>query len=220
MNFARAIRLQEELALRLILEWPGGRVRLVAGADSSYDKKGETIAAAVVVMKLPSWEIVETVEAVKKVSLPYVPGFLAFREGPAYFEALRKLRCRPDVTLLDGNGIAHPRRMGLASYVGVILDIPAIGCAKKPFFPFIFPAEHRGACTPFKNKKKEKVGFCLRTRAGVKPVFVSPGHRIDFSRAREIVLRCSQFRIPEPLREAHRLSQRIFDLSGSEGDEP
>jgi len=210
MNLARAIRLQEELARRLILEWRGREVSLVAGADFSYDKKEEKIAAAVVVMKLPGLEIAEAAEAVMKIGLPYIPGFLSFREAPAFFEAFRKISCPPDVTLFDGNGIAHPRRMGLASHAGVILDIPTIGCAKTPFFPFRPPPAGRGAFTYFKNHAQEKVGFCLRTRAGVKPVFVSPGHRVDFSLSRKIVLECCRFRIPEPIRQAHLLSRRIF----------
>jgi deoxyribonuclease V len=210
MNLAWAIRLQEELARRLILEWRGREVSLVAGADFSYDNKEEKIAAAVVVMKLPELEIVETAEAVMKIGLPYIPGFLSFRETPAFFEAFRKINYRPDVTILDGNGIAHPRRMGLASHAGVILDISTIGCAKTPFFPFRPPPAERGAFTHFKNHAREKVGFCLRTRTGVKPVFVSPGHRVNFSVSRKIVLECCRFRIPEPIRQAHLLSRRVF----------
>jgi deoxyribonuclease V len=132
------------------------------------------------------------------------------REGPAYFDALRKIANPPDVWLFDGNGIAHPRRMGLASYVGLKLDRPSVGCAKTAFFPFRAPAAERGASTVYKDAKGEPVGLCLRTRAGVRPVFVSPGHRVDLRLARKVVLACSRFRIPEPLREAHRLSGSIF----------
>ncbi len=211
MKLDRAIRLQEELARRLILEWGGGEVSLVAGADFSYDKKEELIAAVVVVMKLPELEMVETAEAVMKVGLPYIPGFLSLRETPAFFAAFQRIKYRPDVTLLDGNGIAHPRRMGLASHAGVGLDIPTIGCAKTPFFPFRPPPPARGAFTYFKNHAQEKVGFCLRTRTGVRPVFVSPGHRVNFSLSRKIVLECCRFRIPEPIRQAHLLSRRVLD---------
>jgi len=209
MNLARAVRIQEELASRLILEWRGGRVRLVAGADFGYDRNERRIVAAVVVLSYPGLETVETASASRPLTMPYIPGFLAFREGPAFFSAFRRLTCRPDVTLLDGNGIAHPRRMGLASYVGVKLDIPTIGCAKTPFFPFRWPAERAGAWTEYKNRAAEKVGFCLRTRPGIRPVFVSPGHRVDFPCSRKIVLGCSRFRLPEPLREAHRLSRTL-----------
>jgi len=210
MNLARAIRTQEELASRLILEWRGGRVRLVAGADFGYDQKERRIAAVIVVMTYPGLEIIETASAVRRLSMPYVPGFLAFREGPAFFSAFRRLARRPDVTLLDGNGIAHPRKMGLASYIGVKLDIPTIGCAKTPFFSFRRPADRPGAWTEYRNRAAEKVGLCLRTRPGVRPVFVSPGHRVDFRLSRKIVLGCSRYRLPEPLREAHRLSRALF----------
>jgi len=198
------------MASRLILEWGGGKVRLVGAADCSYDREGKHVGAAAVVMVIPGFEVIETAEAVRRCAMPYVPGFLSFREGPAYFDVLRKLSRQPDVLLFDGNGIAHPRRMGLASYIGVRLDRPTIGCAKSAFFPCRLPAERRGSWTAYKNRKGERVGFCLRTRTGVQPVFVSPGHRTDFELARKIVLGCSRFRIPEPLREAHRLSREVF----------
>lgn len=210
INLAEAIRIQQELARRLILEWPGGEISFVAGADFSYSRTGERIAAVIVVMKIPEFDLVEVASALRKVDFPYIPSFLSFREVPAFEEAFQRIRCRPDVTLLDGNGIAHPRRMGLASHAGVLLDIPTIGCAKSAFFPFKPPPLQRGAYTLFKDRNQEKVGFCLRTRTSVKPVFVSPGHRIDFPRSRRIVLASSRFRIPEPLRQAHLLSRQIF----------
>jgi deoxyribonuclease V len=210
MDLAWAIRMQEESASRLILEWTGGEIRFVAAADCSYDREEKRIGAAAVVMTWPGLEIVETAQAVLPLGLPYIPGFLSFREGPAYFAVLGKLSLRPDVFLFDGNGIAHPRRMGLASHIGLRLDRPSVGCAKTAFFPFRTPAVRRGACTVYMNRKGEKVGLCLRTRAGVQPVFVSPGHRIDIRLAGKLVLAASRFRIPEPLREAHRLSREIF----------
>lgn len=210
INLAEAIRIQQELARRLILEWPGGEISFVAGADFSYSRTGERIAAVIVVMKIPEFDLVEVASALRKVDFPYIPGFLSFREVPAFEEAFQRIRCRPDVTLLDGNGIAHPRRMGLASHAGVLLDIPTVGCAKSAFFPFKPPPLQRGAYTLFKDRNQEKVGFCLRTRTSVNPVFVSPGHRIDFPRSRRVVLASSRFRIPEPLRQAHLLSRQIF----------
>ena len=117
--------------------------------------------------------------------------------------AFRKIKMRPQVTLVDGNGIAHPRRMGLASFIGVLLDMCTIGCAKSPFFHASSPGPKRGEFTNILNDKREKVGVCLRTREGVKPVYVSPGNHIDFPMAMNIVLECSRFRIPEPLRRAH-----------------
>ena len=211
MNLEKAAEQQQMLSSRLILEWGGREVNLVAGADFSYDCGDKNIGASLVVFKIPEFKIVEISEAVRKVEFPYIPGFLSFRESPVFLDAFRKVRKKPDVTIIDGNGIAHPRRMGLASFVGVYLDICTIGCAKKPFFPFVLPPEKKGASTIFKNDKKEQVGFCLRTRSGVKPIFVSPGHRINFEYSKKIVLLCSKYRIPEPLREAHRRAGEIFE---------
>lgn len=210
INLARAIRAQEESASRLVLQWTGAKVRLVGGADCSFDREERLIGAAAVVLTFPGLEVVEKAQAVRRVALPYIPGFLSLREGPAYFDVLNKIVNQPDVWLFDGNGIAHPRRMGLASYVGLKLDRPTIGCAKTAYFSFRPPAQSRGSSTVYKNGKGEPVGLCLRTRAGVHPVFVSPGHRVDLRLARTVVLACSRFRIPEPLREADRLSRLLF----------
>ncbi|NIM59142.1 MAG: endonuclease V [Candidatus Aminicenantes bacterium] len=210
MNLKKAVEAQQRLSARLNLKWDGKEVNLMAGADFGYSYKKNKIGASIVVFKIPELEIVEISEAVREIEFPYLPGFLSFREGPVFLDAFKKIRSKPDVTLVDGNGIAHPRKMGLASYVGVILDICTIGCAKTPFFPFVLPSESRGSYTFFRNDKKDKAGICLRTRPGVKPIFVSPGHRIDFMSAMKLVLRCSKFRIPEPLREAHRRASKIF----------
>ncbi len=203
-------KLQERLASRLELKKYVKPVNLVGGADCGYDKKKERIGASVVILRLPDFEIVETSQAIQKVKFPYVPTFLSFREGPVFFDAFRKVKKKPEVTFFDGNGIAHPRRMGLASYVGVLLGIATIGCAKNPLYPFLLPPEDRGAYTSLLNDKQEKVGVCLRTRTGIKPIFVSPGNRTDIASSIEIVLSCTKFRIPEPLRAAHRLSREIF----------
>ena len=213
-DLERLEKWQERLASKLCLEQGIRQVNLVAGADFGYDRERRNIGAVIVISKSPGFEIVEISQALQEVRFPYIPSFLAFREGPVFFDAFRKIKKKPDVTLIDGNGIAHPRRMGLASFVGVILDIVTIGCAKNPFFSFLSPPEHRGAYTFFMNDRKEKVGLCLRTRAGVKSIFVSPGHRIDIMTSMKIVLRCSKFRTPEPLKEAHRLAQGMFLEAG------
>ncbi|NIO49508.1 MAG: endonuclease V [Candidatus Aminicenantes bacterium] len=210
MNLEKAAEAQRRLSTRLILKWDGREVNLMAGADFGYGYKEKKIGASIVIFKMPELEIVEISEAVREIEFPYLPGYLAYREGPVFFDAFRKIRNKPDMTLVDGNGIAHPRKMGLASYVGVILDICTIGCAKTPFFPFVLPLEEKGSYTFFRDERKEKAGICLRTRSGVKPIFVSPGHRIDFMSAMKFVLSCSKFRIPEPLREAHRRTSKIF----------
>lgn len=210
MDLKKAAAIQSKLSSRLILKWDGRKVDLIAGADFGYDYQRRKVGACIAVFKMPNFEIVEISEAVREVDFSYIPGFLAFREGPVFFEAFKTLKNKPDVTLVDGNGIAHPRKMGLASYVGVNLDICTIGCAKKPFFPFSLPDAKKGAYTFFWNERKEKVGLCLRTRPRIKPIFVSPGHRIDFKYSMKLVLSCSKFRIPEPIREAHRRANAIF----------
>jgi deoxyribonuclease V len=209
-NIEKADRVQQRLSSRLVLEREAEGVTSVAGADFSYHKKQGLIGAVVVVCSGPDFEIIEEASEVLKVRNPYIPGYLSFREGAAFIRAYRKLKARPSVTLIDGNGIAHPRKMGLASYVGIILDIPTVGCAKSPFYPFDMPPDERGAYSIYRNQRSEKVGYCLRTCSSVKPIFVSPGHRVDFHFAREVVLDCSRYRIPEPLRSAHRLAKELF----------
>ncbi len=214
ISLEQAARVQHRLASKLKLKWDGRRVDLVAGADFSYDRKEKRIGASLVVVKIPEFKVVESTIAVRESRFPYIPGFLAFREGPVFLAAYRKIKTKPDVTLIDGNGIAHPRKMGLASFVGVTLDICTIGCAKTAFYPSDSPPDHRGSYNFFNDDRGESVGLCLRTRSGVKPIYLSPGHRIDFTHAVEVVLRCSRFRIPEPLREAHRRASRIFSERG------
>ena len=164
VDLAKAAEYQQQLASKLMLRWERREVRLVAGADFSYDLRARKIGACIVIFKIPELEIVEISRAVKKIEIPYIPGFLSLREGPVFFDAFREIKNKPDVTLVDGNGIAHPRRMGLASFVGVIMDISTIGCAKKPFFPFCLPGERRGAYTIFRDKKNSKAIFFTYNR--------------------------------------------------------
>jgi deoxyribonuclease V len=215
-DFKKAMRAQSRLSRRLDLVWDRKEVKKIAGADCSYDYKNRKVAAKVVVLALPDLKIIETSEGVADFAIPYVPGFLNFREAPALIKAFKALNTEPNVSLIDGNGIAHPRRMGIASYLGVVLGIATIGCAKSPFYPFTRPDNERGAYTHYKNRKDEHVGYCLRTRTGVKPVYISPGHRIDFAASLDLVLRCSKYRIPEPIRQAHRLAGELFKKNKKE----
>ncbi|MFB0566512.1 MAG: endonuclease V [Candidatus Aminicenantaceae bacterium] len=210
LNLERLAKLQERLASKVSLVPDIHKVNFIAGADFNYDKKEKYVGASIVIYKIPEFEIVEISQTTRKVRIPYIPTFLAFREGPVFFDAFRRIKKKPDVTLIDGNGIAHPRKMGLATYGGVILDIVTIGCAKNPFFLYTIPQNDKGAYTFFMNDKSEKVGLCLRTKKGAKPIFVSPGHRIDIMTSMKLVLSCSKYRIPEPLREAHRLANQMF----------
>ena len=184
-------------------------IRVVAGVDNSYRRKGEeSIAYAVVVaLDFTTMEVIETAYATREIAFPYVPGLLSFREAPAILDAFRGLTATPDVVLFDGQGIAHPRRLGLASHVGVIIDRPSIGCAKSKLVgAYDEPERVFGAQTPLVHRD-EQVGVALRTRSRHAPLFVSPGHKLSIPTAVEIVLRCCRDErfMPEPTRLAHEL---------------
>ena len=202
-----AKRIQLALRGRLVQEWDGRDVNVIAGADVGFPGKS-TAMAAVVVLSFPELEVMETRVRRSKCTFPYVPGYLSFREVPALLGCLEKLRTAPDLLLCDAQGMAHPRCMGLASHVGVLLDVPVIGCAKSVLFgDFKEPAEKKGSYSHMYDKEGRVVGAAVRTRDGVKPVYVSVGNRITLPQAIDLVLACSpRYRIPEPLRLAHRLS--------------
>lgn len=204
-----AIALQYRLAGRVLLRSLPKRMRLIAGADVGYERHGGRVAAAVAVHVLPRLELVELVQGEDDVSFPYIPGLLSFREIPPLLSAFRKLRNQPEVILCDGHGLAHPRRLGLASHLGLWLDLPTIGCAKTRLVgEYGELGLSRGQYRSLTHRG-ERVGLALRTRSGVKPVYVSPGHLVDIDGARRLVLRCCRgFRIPEPIRTAHQAVQR------------
>jgi len=179
------------------------RVRLVAGVDVSV--KGNESQAAVVVATFPDFRPVETVLARRPTPFPYVPGLLSFREGPVLEEAFARLQAEPDVFLFDGMGTAHPRRMGIASHVGLWLERPTVGCGKTRLVGRYAPLpEEKGASAPLIDRG-ETIGVALRTRASANPMFISPGHLADIPTAAELVMRCSpKYRIPEPIRLAHK----------------
>jgi deoxyribonuclease V len=186
------------------------RVQLVGATDVTFLGRKDVVAAAIVVYDIESGSIVEERSAVRRVRFPYVPGYLTFREGPAVVSAWGKLARRPDVMLFDGHGAAHPRRLGIASHMGVLLSVPSVGCAKKRLVgEYETPGPCKGDTTPL-TLEGETVGAAVRTRAGVKPVFVSPGHLADRKSSISLVLAlCSRYRIPDPARRAHQLTQEI-----------
>ncbi|MBI5418950.1 MAG: deoxyribonuclease V [Deltaproteobacteria bacterium] len=206
-----ARRVQERLreTVRLV-RLPLDHIRLVGAADVTFLGEKETVAAAFVVTDLESGKVVEEKTAVRRTDFPYVPGYLTFREGPAVLAAWRKIRRKPDVILFDGQGIAHPRRFGIASHVGVLLDMPSVGVAKKRLVgEYSPPGPRRGDWTPLLYEG-ETVGAVVRTREGVKPVFVSVGHLADLPSAVSLVLRlCSRYRLPDPARRAHQLTREL-----------
>ena len=201
-----AVALQNSLRAQVRLQTPPHRLLTVAGADISFNKHDDTLYAGIVVLRLPHLVTVEEVGVVTKTKFPYVPGLLSFREAPAILEAWELLRAEPDAVLFDGQGIAHPRRFGIAAHVGLWLDRPTWGCAKSLLVGrYEETASDRGSSSPLLDKG-ETVGAVLRTKDGVSPVFVSPGHRMDLETAVALTLRCDGgYRVPEPTRRAHLL---------------
>lgn len=203
-----AIALQERLRAKVERRDRIGRVRLVAGADVAFEQGGAVTRAAVVVLSFPGLELEDWAIARRPTRFPYVPGLLSFREAPAVVAAWRKLRIRPDLLLCDGQGVAHPRRLGLASHLGLLLDVPTIGAAKSRLVgSHDEPGNEKGAWAPLVHDG-ETVGAALRTRAGVKPIYVSIGHRVTLKTAIRYVLACApRYRLPETTRLADGLSR-------------
>ncbi|MEU6819911.1 deoxyribonuclease V [Streptomyces atriruber] len=203
---ARAV--QDALRTRVVLDetGPPPGTGHVTGVDVAYDDERDVVAAAVVVLDAATLDVVEEATAVGTVTFPYVPGLLAFREIPTVLSALDGLRSDPGLVVCDGYGIAHPRRFGLASHLGVLTGLPTLGVAKNPFvFSYEDPAARRGSAAPLLDGTEE-VGRALRTREGVKPVFVSAGHRVSLSNACAHVLRLTpRYRLPESTRRADAL---------------
>ncbi|MEU6275461.1 endonuclease V [Streptomyces populi] len=208
---ARAV--QDELRERVVLDEPGpppgtGRV---TGVDVAYDDERDVVVAAAVVLDAATREVVAEATAVGRVSFPYVPGLLAFREIPTVMAALDALPCPPGLVVCDGYGLAHPRRFGLASHLGVLTGLPTIGVAKNPFtFSYEEPGVRRGSASPLLAGTDE-VGRALRTQDGIKPVFVSVGHRVDLGNACAHTLALTpEYRLPETTRRADSLCRRAL----------
>lgn len=208
LSTEEAIAIQEQLSSEVITEDElKQNIEFVAGVDMGFEEDGKVSRAAVAVLSYPNLEIVETSIAYCPTTFPYIPGFLSFREVPAVLDALEKLKITPDIILCDGQGIAHPRRFGIASHLGVIVDIPTIGVAKSLLIGKHEPlGEAKGSWQPL-IYKKQTVGAVVRTRTGVKPVYVSPGHRISLPTAIDYALCCTtKYRLPETTRVADRLA--------------
>ena len=204
-----ATELQQQLRQKVTLVDCLGKVKSVAGVDAGFEDKGSITRAAAVVLSFPDLQVQQSAIARCPTQFPYIPGFLSFREVPALLEALRQLTLTPDLILCDGQGLAHPRRFGLACHLGVLLDIPTIGVAKSRLL-----GEHeelpnqRGAWQPLIHQD-EIVGAVVRSRTGTKPLYVSPGHRVSLETAIEFTLRCApKYRLPETTRQADKLASR------------
>jgi len=202
--------LQERLAQQIrLVPLPEG-ICLVAGADVAFSKDRGLVFASVVLLTFPGLEELEQSNAHVACTFPYVPGLLSFREGPALVAAFRRLKGTPDAIMLDGQGLAHPRRMGLASHVGLWLGVPTVGCAKSRLTGrHGEPGREKGCVTPLLDGD-EQIGTVLRSRTGVRPLYVSPGHLADFDTSTRLVLECCRrYRLPEPTRQAHLAVSRF-----------
>lgn len=219
LSYSQAAQLQTELAEKLQFKPLQGQPELIAGLDCALSKDGQRIIAAAVVLRTATaekglWESVEpsgfetaeTTHAIRNLSFPYIPGLLSFREAPVCIAAVEKLKLKPDVFIIDGQGIAHPRRLGLASHLGLFFDKPTIGCAKSRLTgQFEEPPPKKGTYSLLKDKD-EVIGAVVRTRTNVEPVFVSVGNKCSLEDAIEVTLSCTtKYRLPEPTRLAHQL---------------
>ena len=221
LSYAEARAVQTRLAGEVRFERLRKEPEIIAGLDCAFGDGGKRVFAAVVVLRrvaastpkalgMASFELVETASAAMDVTFPYIPGLLSFREAPVCLAAVAKLESEPDVFLVDGQGIAHPRRLGLAAHLGLFLDRPTIGCAKSRLIgTFDEPGAEKGAHSPLYDGD-EVVGAVVRTRADVKPLFVSVGHRCRLEDAIRVTLACTtRYRLPEPSRLAHQAVSQL-----------
>ncbi|KPK58662.1 MAG: deoxyribonuclease V [Gammaproteobacteria bacterium] len=202
---ARAI--QEDLRGRVITQDDFGDIRQVAGTDVAFEEQGRVTRGAVALLEYPGLELIEHAIARRPTTFPYIPGLLSFREIPVLLDAIEALGRRPDLVICDGQGIAHPRRFGLACHLGVLTDLPAIGVAKSRLTGKheVVP-DRKGAWVPLRDGD-DVIGAVLRTRRGVRPVYVSPGHKVSLESAIRLTLDCiTRFRLPETTRWADRLA--------------
>jgi deoxyribonuclease V len=211
LSYSRARQLQTQLAGRVEFKPIWGNPKLIAGLDCAFSKDGRKIIACVVVLTFPNFELIETKSSVRKVNFPYIPGLLSFREAPACIAAVKKLKNEPDIFMVDGQGIAHPRRLGIAAHLGLFFDKPTIGCAKSRLIgDYEEPSLEKGAYSLLKIASDEIVGAVLRTRTEVKPVFVSVGHKCTLDDAVKWTIKCAvRYRLPEPARLAHQFVTKL-----------
>ena len=207
---AEAKEIQEKLRNQVITQDCLGEVRYIAGTDVGFKNNYTITQSAVAVLSFPELELVETAISQIPTTFPYIPGYLSFREIPAILQAMEKLQTIPDLILCDGQGLAHPRRFGLACHLGVLIDIPTIGVAKS-----LFIGKHetlpqkKGSWKPLIDQD-ESIGIVLRSRTNVKPIYVSVGHKISLPTAIEYTMKClGKYRLPETTRLADRLSRKI-----------
>lgn len=203
-----AMRLQEELSQRIVEEGELTEVKILAAADVAFPE--DKTRAAVCILSYPQLQLLQSVVVKDETRFPYIPGLLSFRESPALLKAFEQVEYEPDVIVVDGQGVAHPRRFGIASHIGLLLGLPTIGCAKKILFgrPSTELPQKSGSTTPLLSPDGETIGMLLRTRCGVAPIVVSVGHMVSLDNAVEFVFSlCGRYRMPEPIRIVDAISK-------------
>lgn len=205
-----AIAIQKSLQSHVNLTDDFGEIKTVAGVDVGFEQNNTITRAAIAVLDFQTLEVIETAIAHRPTSFPYVPGLLSFREVPCVLEAMLKLNKEPDLLLCDGQGIAHPRRFGIAAHLGLLLDLPAIGVGKSRLTgTHAEPAPAKGSSVPLMDKG-EPIGTVLRTRTNIKPLYISPGHRVSIETAPKLVMQCvTKYKLPETTRWAHKLASGV-----------
>ncbi|GAB4228115.1 MAG: deoxyribonuclease V [Chlamydiales bacterium] len=203
---AEARAIQDDLRSKVIISPLKMPPTYIAGADVSFVKHSTTLYAAVVIFAMPNLSIIDQALGQMEITFPYIPGYLSFREAPVIIQTFNQLKLKPDVLICDGQGIAHPRRLGLACHLGILLDIPTIGCAKNRLIgEYSEPDNFQWAQSPL-LEQNEQVGVVLRTKDNVKPLFISPGHKTDCATSVEVIkASIRKYRNPEPIRYAHHL---------------
>lgn len=205
-----AILLQKELAAGVRLQPLPSRFKVLGAADIGYSKATDMLVAVMLAFSWPGLQLLESAHHIAEVSFPYIPGLLSFREVPPLLETYRKLEHQPDLLLCDGQGMAHPRKFGFATHLGICLQIPTVGCAKSRLCGEHEPLTLRKGFSKPLLLDGEQVGFVYCSRSGVKPIYISPGYLSDMESSRKLVSKCiGRYRIPEPLRLAHNLATRL-----------
>jgi deoxyribonuclease V len=216
---AEALSCQARLQSQVRLQPLPAPPRLVAGVDAAYSPADRKIYGAVVVLSLPELALIESAGASGPVPFPYIPGLLTFREAPILVAALQQLRQPPDVILVDGQGIAHPRGLGLAAHLGLLVGLPTLGCAKSRLWGEYGELDlEKGSVCPL-TRQAQQLGWVLRSRRGCRPLFISPGHLVTLAESLTLTRQClGKYRLPLPLREAHLLSNRLRRQPGNQED--
>ncbi len=205
---AEAIAIQKELMDKVLIHDDFGDAKIIAGVDCSYDIKSNLSFAFIVLMKRGEWKVLESVSAKMPTKFPYVPGLLSFREIPVILKAFEKLKTVPDLFMVDGQGIAHPRRLGIAAHLGVLLDIPSIGVAKSKLTGHYAEPDLKKDSESVLKDRDVRIGTVLRSKDNVKPLFISPGHKVGQESAVKLVREAlTKYRLPEPTRIADKLSK-------------